>query len=173
MKTVAMTAAACALLAALTSCGSPAASEPVSASAGGLSDSRRSGGLATRGDDRIALADGLFLTISAPKTFVPSDSAEPRARRAVGFEMTLDNDSATNYQPTLLSLTVVADGVEAQRVVDSTQGYTGVVGAAELAPGDGVRFSVAFGVPQETSIRLTAQPYRKTTPAVTVYEGVI
>jgi hypothetical protein len=58
-------------------------------------------------------------------------------------------------------------------VIDSTQGYTGVVGAIdEVLPNQNLRFAVAFGVPVELStVRVEVRPDTVSTDAIPIYDG--
>ncbi len=117
----------------------------------------------------------LTITVSAPRTFTPTDAASPRADRAVGFELVIGNQGKTAYRPAELSITAVCDGANVRQLVDSTQGYTGFVSSAdEVAPGKTVRVVVAFALPREqTTLRLMAQPDATEGGRVTVFEGTV
>ncbi|PPK68950.1 hypothetical protein V5P93_001320 [Actinokineospora auranticolor] len=178
MKTVGLVAATCALLVVLTGCGGGAAgsAEPTpAAGATSVTDElARADSPVTRSGERRPLAEGLTITVSAPKSFVPSASASAgvEAKRAVGFEMTVRNDGPALYRSASLSLTAMVNGELTQQVIDSTQGYTGVVGASDVPPGGSMRFSVAFAVPAETvSVLVSAQPDTAGGPSVTVFDG--
>ncbi|MFC7613378.1 hypothetical protein ACFQV2_06950 [Actinokineospora soli] len=136
---------------------------------------RRARGQTRRAGPRgelTALGSGLSIAVSAPRSFVPTPSASPAAARAVGFEMTIRNDGAGPYRPTLLALTAHVGANRAQQVVDSTQGYSGMVGTAEIAPGQSMRFSVAFAVPeQKAGVRVVAKPDPAAEVGVTVFHG--
>ncbi|RLK54042.1 hypothetical protein CLV68_6044 [Actinokineospora cianjurensis] len=172
VKIVALVAACCALLVAITGCGSATAYSatvtapvPTSADLAGVSQPTRSG-------EPTALGMGLTITVSAPKSFVPTGSAFPAVSRAVGFEMTVRNDGTSPYSPTLLSLSAVAGGAASRQVVDSAQGYTGAVGAEAVAPGRSTRFLVAFALPPEkASVVVSAQPDPAGAAVVTVFDG--
>ncbi|MCG8920050.1 hypothetical protein L6E12_30195 [Actinokineospora sp. PR83] len=172
MKLARLTAAACAALMAVAGCGAnDSATQTSTSPPTTLSDKvARSGGPASRGGDRTSLGAGLTITVSEAKSFVPTNSASPPAVRAVGFDMAVENDGPAPYKPTLLSLSATANGSATQQVIDSTQGYTGVVGGAEVKPGETLRFSVAFAVPQEkTWVRIGAAPEPGAGSAVTVF----
>ncbi|MGQ0838002.1 hypothetical protein [Actinokineospora sp.] len=175
MKTVVgLTALACALLVSLAGCGGgPAYSAPVERpTTGSVAEKARSGGTLSRSGERKVLGNGLSIAISAPKSFVPTASAYPDAPRALGFEITVENDGATAYRPTGLSLAASANGVVAQQVIDSTQGYAGLVGAADVPPGQSVRFSIAFAMPADkATVQISAQPDPAARNLVTVFDG--
>lgn len=117
-------------------------------------------GNSTFGSTR-SFPDGLTVTVSRPKQFQPSDMAYPRARRAVSFEVTVDNARGASYQLSNLSITMTADGQPMKQVVDSTQGFTGM-GSAErmnIAAGRNVQLNVAFTVPTEpVELEMMVQP---------------
>lgn len=121
------------------------------------------------------LDNGLTVTISAPKTFTPTDAAFPHSPRAVAFDMIIENGSETVYRPAQLAVNALVDGESAAQVVDSTQGYTGFYGATdEVPPGQNVRVVVAFAVPvKRTDLRLVVQPDSVEGSMVTVFEGTV
>ncbi len=175
MKTVVgLAAASCALLVVLTGCGGgPAYSATAQHSSPTAGEKARAAGPVSRSGDRRELGDGLTIAVSAPKSFVPTASTGSGTPRALGFEMTVENNGTGSYRPTLLSLSAEVNGVVSRQVIDSTQGYTGVVGAADVPPGRSVRFSVAFAVPAEkAAVLVSAQPDPATPTTVTVFSAM-
>ncbi|MGX7827234.1 hypothetical protein ACTG9Q_19310 [Actinokineospora sp. 24-640] len=171
MKTVGR-AAACVLLAVLAGCGAAESSTPTSQPLTSAPERAARPGTIAPGGELTALGGGLSIAVSPPTSFVPTTSATPAAARAVGFEMTVRNDGTGPYQPTLLALRASVEARETRQVVDSTQGYSGLVGAEEIAPGQSVRFSVAFAVPErKADIRVQAKPDPAASVAVTVFDG--
>ncbi|GGS43157.1 MULTISPECIES: hypothetical protein [Actinokineospora] len=174
MQTARRAAAACALLAALAGCGAAQSSTPPPEQLAPSVERAEPPGSTTQGGALTALGRGLSIAVSAPKSFVPTSSASPAAARAVGFEMTVRNDGDTPYRPTLLALTAHVDSQAVKQVVDSTQGYSGLVGTEEIAPGQSMRFSVAFAVPPEKAdVRVVAKPDPAAAVAVTVFDGEV
>jgi hypothetical protein len=106
-------------------------------------------------------------------SFTPTDTAYPRAKRAVAIDMEIDNDGSIAFRPAQLSFMATVDGKPAEQVIDSTQGYTGVSGATEeVAPGQTLRFTVAFGVPDwDCSLVVSVRPDTATT--VELYDGTV
>jgi hypothetical protein len=121
------------------------------------------------------LDNGLSVALSAPKSFTPTEAAFPRTPRAVAFDMIIENGSGTVYRPAQLSVIALVNGQSAAQVVDSTQGYTGFVGATdEVPPGQNVRVTVAFAVPvARADLRLLVQPDAVDGHRVTVFEGTV
>lgn len=117
----------------------------------------------------------LAITVSAPRTFTPTDAASPHADRAVAFELIIANKGATVYRPSGLSITASCNGLNTRQVVDSTQGYTGFVSSTdEVAPGKEVRVVVAFAVPREQAhLKLMVQPDATEGGRVTVFQGAV
>lgn len=168
MKTVGLVAAACVLLALTAGCGVDAMN---SASATGLS---RTPTTTMRGEpaakvtdgpakfgDRLPAGESLVVGVSAPKSFVPSETAYPHAPRAVAFEISIENQGTRPYRPSQLMIkAVTADGRTAVQVVDTPQGYTGVAGTgADVPPGKSVRLTIAFAVPaDQVDLRVMVQP---------------
>ncbi|MFC5288993.1 hypothetical protein ACFPM7_18220 [Actinokineospora guangxiensis] len=172
MQTVRRALAACAALAVLAGCGAAEPDAPARAPLGASDERAALPGAAPAGGELTALGDGLTIAVSAPQSFVPTSSASPAVARAVGFEMTVRNEGAAPYRPTLLALTAHVGADKAQQVVDSTQGYGGLVGAEEISPGQSLRFSIAFAAPaQKTGVRVVAKPDPAATAAVTVFDG--
>ncbi|WP_436494655.1 hypothetical protein [Actinokineospora sp. HUAS TT18] len=172
VKTVGLAAIVCALLVMLTGCGSdPAYSEPVTAPA--TSATPEPAGSPSRAGERRPLGNGLSITVSAPKSFVPTGSGNSKTPRAVGFDVLVENSGTTAYRPSQLVLTASSDGVALRPVIDATQGYAGVVGDTDIVPGGRARFSVAFAVrPEPTQLQVSAQPDPGTPAMVMVFDGV-
>lgn len=122
--------------------------------------------------DQYRFGDGLTIVISSPKSFNPSGGAYPRSNRAVAFEIAIRNDSTQPYQLSGLSVSATIDGAVAKQLIDSTQGYGGVVDAGkDVQPGRDTRVALAFAVPDQPSpIELTVRP-AATSEAVAVYSG--
>lgn len=173
VKTVRRATAACVLLAVLAGCGAAESSTPLTSQPLTSAPERAARpGTVVPGGELTALGGGLSIAVSPPTSFVPTAAATPAAARAVGFEMTVRNDSTGPYRPTLLALKATVGAQETKQVVDSTQGYSGLVGAEQIAPGQSVRFSVAFAVPErKADIRVQAKPDPAASVAVTVFDG--
>jgi hypothetical protein len=167
-----LAAAACALLLTAACSGpySDAAQTPLA-----VRSSTSSSASSAAADQKKVLEGDLTVTVSAPRTFTPTDAASPRADRAVGFELIIGNEGETAYRPSELSITVACNGANARQLVDSTQGYTGFVSSTdEIAPGKTVRVVVAFAVPREpANVRLMVRPGTTGGGRVTVYEGTV
>jgi hypothetical protein len=116
--------------------------------------------------------DGLTVAVSAPKSFRPSRSAYPQCPRAAAFEISIRNDGDQPYQLSGLSVSATTAGAVAKQVVDSTQGYTGVVDAGkDVQPGRDAQLTLAFAVPdQPAQLRLSVRP-ASASPVVVVYSG--
>jgi hypothetical protein len=102
-----------------------------------------------------------MVTVSAPKSFVPGDTAYPRAVRAAAFEVAIENQGDRTYRPSQLVVkATTVDGQAVLPIVDTAQGYTGVVGAgAEIAPGRTTRLTLAFALPADpVDLLVTVQP---------------
>jgi hypothetical protein len=171
-------AAGCALLlSAACSAGpvSDAAQQPDPLTAGSTRTFPRTPAPTTRLGNQRLLDNGLSVALSAPKSFTPTDAASPRTSRAVAFDMIIENGSGTVYRPAQLSVIALVNGESAAQVVDSTQGYTGFVGAAdEVPPGQNVRVTVAFAVPvTRAELRLLLQPDAVDGRRITVFEGTV
>lgn len=124
--------------------------------------------------DRHELGDGLVVTVSGPRSFVPTEGSTPQAERAVAFDLTLDNDGTTSYRPARLGVAAWVSGSKTTQLVDATQGYSGTVDpASELRPGGTLRLSVAFAVgPQREPLRVTVQPAVGESTPITVFDAV-
>jgi hypothetical protein len=122
-----------------------------------------------------SLGEGITLTVSAPTSFTPTDTAYPRAARAVAFDLVIDNGSDTVYRPAQLSFVATADGVATDQVIDSTQGYTGVVGVMdEVLPSETLRFAIAFGVPSKPCVvRVAVRAASSAASAIPIFDGTV
>jgi hypothetical protein len=123
--------------------------------------------------ERRVFEHGLAITVSPPRSFTPTEAAYPRSPRAAAFDLLIDNEGAEVYQPAQLSVSATCNGATALQVIDSTQGYTGFMGATEeVPPGGHVRITVAFAVPTERAeVALLVQPDARQGSRVTLYEG--
>ncbi|WP_156755721.1 hypothetical protein [Actinokineospora pegani] len=129
----------------------------------------RSGGPASRGGERTSLGSGLAITVSTPKSFVPTATASPIAPRAVGLEVVVENEGTSAYKPAQLRLLAKVNGESTQQVIDSTQGYSGLGSTGDVEPGDSVRFSVAFAVPEDKTWIVIAATPKPDAEAVSVF----
>ncbi|HEY0450635.1 hypothetical protein [Actinophytocola sp.] len=168
--------AACALLV-LAGCGighSTEAAQRATRSATPTAAAERSDYRATDGT-RKSIGDGVVLTVSAPKSFTPSDTAYPRVGRAVAFELAIDNGSTLAFRPAQLSFVAVVEGKQAEQVIDSTQGYPGISGTVdEVTPDDSLHFAIAFAVPERTcTLRVTVRPDTAGATAIGLYDGTV
>lgn len=122
-----------------------------------------------------SIDDDVTLSVSAPTSFTPTEEAYPKAVRAVAFELVLDNQSGTVYRPAQLSFVATADGLPVDQIIDSTQGYSGVTGTAdEVLPSQTLRFSVAFGVPDESCVvRVAVRPEADAANAIPIFDGTV
>lgn len=116
--------------------------------------------------------DGITVSVSAPKSFRPSVSAYPHSARAVAFELTIRNDSDQPYKLSGLIVSATVAGGAAKQVVDSTQGYSGIVDAGkDVQPAHDVQVTLAFAVPnQPAEMSLSLRPTASSS-AVAVYRG--
>jgi hypothetical protein len=124
---------------------------------------------------RAPLGKGVELTATAPTTFTPTDTAYPKASRAIALDLELDNGGTIAFRPTQLAFEATVDGKPAAQVIDSTQGYNGISSAAdELAPDQTLRFSVAFAVPEKScSVRVWVRPDSAAPEQIELYTGVV
>lgn len=113
--------------------------------------------------------------VSTPTSFTPTQEAYPKATRAVAFELVIDNQSDAVYRPAQLSFVATADGLPTDQVIDTTQGYSGVTGTAdEVLPKQTMRFSVAFGVPEQPcAVRVAVRPATTADSAIPIYDGTV
>jgi hypothetical protein len=181
VKSVGLAAAACVLLALTTGCGPDVMN---SASASGVAHSEA----LPKGDVPVAVADrpakfgerraageSLMVTVSAPTSFVPGETAYPRAPRAVAFEVAIDNQGSRTYRPSQLQVRATTlDGQVVVPVVDTAQGYTGVVGGStEIPPGKGARLTLAFAMPaDQVELRVTIQQDASSASARAEFQGI-
>lgn len=142
-------------------CGSGSAGLAAGPSQAGSSEvaMRSSGPIELRFGQPHRFADGLRVTASEPKVFVPSRTAYPRAPQAVAFQIIIRNDADRLYRLSDMSITLAADGAPAQEIVDSAQGFHGVTNDTDLAPTREIVLTLAYALPaRQTSLALTIQP---------------
>ncbi|RSM89490.1 hypothetical protein DMH04_05720 [Kibdelosporangium aridum] len=183
MRPVRLAVAACVLVALVTGCD---AGVMTSAAANGVSPaaapSRAVAPPAAIADrpakfgERRAAGESLMVTVLAPKTFVPGETAYPRVPRAVAFEVAVENQGTRSYRPTQLVVRATnPEGNAVVPVVDKAQGYDGNVGAdIEVAPGKSVRLTFAFAVPAGAmDLRVIVQPDIATAGDRAEFEGTV
>lgn len=167
-------AMAAVVLVAVTACGAPAPVESGSTSTGGdVALQQALPALRTLDfGGQFRFDDGVAVSVSAPKPFRPSSSAYPRSDRAVAFEIIIRNEGDQPYRLSGLTVTATVGDVASKQVVDSTQGYSGIVEAGkDVQPGRDVRLSLAFTAPpQPAEMKLTLRP-TATSPVIAVYCG--
>jgi hypothetical protein len=162
------------VLVAVTACGAPAQVDGGSTSTGG-DVALQQAVPALRTVDfggQFRFDDGIAVSVSSPKPFRPSSSAYPRSDRAVAFEILIRNDSEQPFRLSGLSVSATVGEVASKQVVDSTQGYSGIVEAGkDVQPGRDVRVNLAFTAPpQPAEMKLTLRP-TATSPVIAVYCG--
>lgn len=162
----------CALLL-LTACGTAPYSDAAQQLEPPPAGSPTTGEPLARPDNRLALDGNLIITIATPKSFTPTDTAYPRTPRAVAFDLLIDNEGTDTYRASRLAVTATSNGAAALQVIDSTQGYTGFVGATDdVLPGQSLRLAVAFAVPTDRAVvRLVVQPDAAGGREITAFEG--
>ena len=176
MPVVRLAVAACLLL--LTACGAGHAADGGTArqslSAPDPSVASERSDLSS-GERVKSLGEGITLSVSEPTSFTPTATAYPRAERAVAFDLVIDNGSDTVYRPAQLSFVATADGLAADQVIDSTQGYTGVVGAVEdVQPDKTLRFAIAFEVPAKPcTVRVAVRAASSAASAIPIFDGTV
>jgi hypothetical protein len=154
--------AGCALLAAV-ACGAPAqpGSTPTATSKPSMvRDALAPAAGALNFGVENTFAGGVAITVSTPKSFQPSPTAYPHCERAAAFEIEVHNGGSEPYRLSGLSVTGSIAGTQAIQVVDSTQGFNGIVDAGkDIYPGRTVRLNLAFAVPpQPAELRLVIRP---------------
>ncbi len=177
MPVVRLAVAACLLL--LTACGAGhAADDPTARQSVGAPDptvAAERSDLSSSGERVTSLGEGVTLSVSEPTSFTPTATAYPRAERAVAFDLVIDNGSDTVYRPAQLSFVATADGVTVDQVIDSTQGYPGVVGAIEeVRPDKSLRFAIAFEVPAKPcTVRVAVRAASSAASAIPIFDGTV
>lgn len=159
-------AAACVLIFGTAGCGSGSADNGTAlADVGQDSSSPAPAGRAQLSKEqpfgqRHQFASGLSVTVAEPRTVIPSGGAYPRAGRALVFEVAVRNDSDRAMQVSTMSVEAAVDGTSIKQLVDPANGLRGMVDAGQdVAPGRGVRMTIAFAVPKEpVVVYLTVHP---------------
>lgn len=176
----------CALLAGIAGCGAAAeggavhgADNAMSAESAESAGATVSSGAAERsGPSERAFGQpytfpsGLSITVSRPKSFTPSKTAYPSAPRAIGFEITIKNGTEQPYTLSEISITATVDGELSPEMIDSTQGYNGIVDlGTQVSVNHKIRLTLAYvAKPDVASIYLRLRPHRND-PTTAVYVG--
>jgi hypothetical protein len=122
--------------------------------------------------EQYRFADGIMISVSTPKSFRPSPSAYPHCRRAVAFEIVIRNNGEQPYRLSGLSVSATVGGNVAKQVVDSTQGYSGIVDAGkDVQPSRDVQVTLAFAVPEQPSEMWLSLRPTASSSVVAVYRG--
>jgi len=116
--------------------------------------------------------DGVTVSVSTPKSFQPSTTAYPQSERAVAFEIVIKNDSLQPYRLSGLSIVATVEGTIVKQVVDSVQGFSGIIGAdRSILSSRSVRMSLAFAAPAEPAeMQLSLRP-DSSSPDTALYCG--
>lgn len=170
----------CALLAGIAGCGAsaeegagPGAENAESAAASASSPAAEQAGSSERAFGQpYTFPSGLSVTVSRPKPFTPSKTAYPSAPRAVGFEISLKNGTDQPYTLSEISISTLVDGELSPEMIDSTQGYSGIVDLGTQVSGHHkIRLTLAYvAKPEVTSISLRLRPHRDD-PTTAIYMG--
>jgi hypothetical protein len=139
----------------IVACGTPAATDPATGPvpAASVGDTTALPAAAARhrvldfgGEHRFV--NGVAIAVSVPKSFQPGAGAYPQSVRAAAFEVAVRNDGERPYRLSGLSISATVTGTPAKQVVDSTQGFNGIVDAGkDIPPGRTIRLNLAFAVP--------------------------
>jgi hypothetical protein len=117
-------------------------------------------------------ADGITISVSTPKSFVPSTSAYPHCQRAVAFDIDIRNDGDQPYRLSGLSVSASVGGTTTKQVVDPTQGYSGIVDAGrDVPPSRDAQVTLAFAVPEQPSEMVLSLRPTASSSVVAVYRG--
>jgi hypothetical protein len=168
VRTVGLAVAACVIAALATGCDAGVMN---SASATGVSPAAAPSlaaevpaaitGRPAKFGERRPVGESLQVTVLAPRSFVPGETAYPRAERGVAFEIMIENQGSHPYRPTQLQVRVADPAGERMApIVDKAQGYAGGLGSGnEVQPGRNTRFTLAFQAPrQQVDLHVTVQP---------------
>lgn len=119
--------------------------------------------------NRFTFLNGLSITVSQPKSFTPSKTAYPEARRAVAFEIVIQNGTEWPYHLSDLSITTWVGEEESPELIDTTQGYNGIVDiSAEVPVSRKTRMTLAYAAEHDNDrVRLKIRPAPGASAAVT------
>lgn len=109
--------------------------------------------------DTFDYADGLSVTIGQPTEFQPSDSAAftPGAAAHLRFEVTIANNTGTDYDPNHFLTSLQSGSTEAEEVYDSAQGLGGSP-STTLLDGREVVFSIGYSVSVPDDLVMEVSP---------------
>ncbi|WP_034274118.1 hypothetical protein [Haloechinothrix halophila] len=119
--------------------------------------------------DRFTFLNGLSVTVSRPKSFTPSDTAYPDSPRAVAFEIVIQNGTEWPYHLSDLSITTWIGGDQSPELIDTTQGYNGIVDIdAEVPVARKTRMTLAYAADRDAdAVRLRIRPKPDASATVT------
>ncbi len=103
-------------------------------------------------------ADGLAVTIGAPKPYTPGEYAAgtDKYKKFVSFEVRVVNKTGKAWDPSLLHTTVQSDNEEGDEVFDSDR--LGESPRTKLLNGREAKFTVAYGVANTQDLVMEVTP---------------
>lgn len=148
------------LIFATTACGADAVSDASSLSPSAESpNSPAAMALAPVFGQEYHFTDGLTVLVGEPRPFKPSRTAYPRAKRAVGFDIVIRNDTERTYRLSGISISATIDGARSTQIIDSAQGYNGIGAGADLPVSREIRLTIAFSAgPNPADVTLAIAP---------------
>ena len=105
--------------------------------------------------ETVSFPDGLSISVSTPADFVPSSTAmgQVEGQSYVLFEFVITNNSAENFDPTLVMATASSGGVEAPGIFDTEQ-QVGFPPATTVIPGATIKWLQAWSVTDPSNITM-------------------
>jgi hypothetical protein len=103
--------------------------------------------------------DGVSVTVAAPAPYEPSKYAAgtDKFTNFVSFQITINNGTAGNFDPSQFYATVSSASTEGDQVYDSANNINGAPDTAVL-PGRQVVFQLAFGVQDPADLVMEVRP---------------
>ncbi|MEU5690283.1 hypothetical protein [Actinosynnema sp. NPDC020468] len=105
-------------------------------------------------------ANGLSITVSAPKSLKPSGTSFPKSPRTAVFVVTIANGTGMAYRTNQLAVKALLGGTPVPEVLDSVQGLNGIGTAVNEVPAGGeTTLTLAYAVPENTvRLQLLVEP---------------
>lgn len=102
--------------------------------------------------------DGLSVTLSEPAPYEPSYEEVTEYDQAIVFEVTVENGTGSEYDPSMIMLSASSGGQEADTAYDSANGLEGAPSTTML-DGQSTTFQYGFGVADPDDVTVEIQDF--------------
>lgn len=107
--------------------------------------------------DKYTYENGVSLSITKPAEYTPSEYAIgiSNSHEPVVFEVTIENNSGEDYDPSMSYFTASSGGEESEQIFDSENGLDGGP-TTTVKNGKSIKFKIGFSVADPSDITMDA-----------------